>query len=288
MGGHILAKKKRSSQTQNVQNRNQGKSNTSSVSTENTNSKESNTLLTTFNQAAIIVLLFTALAYAYAASFKHGYHTYYNLNDYSLLKVDTSDLVHYFLAIFPLLASVLTLYILFRYLFLIPELLLKWKGVTSKIIISLIFLLFISPVMEWIFKINIYSNWYITIWCILFVLTLVYAFLPPIAQKYIQVVLSPFKPFKTIAILIFIVVLGFISFRLGLDSAEGQRKYLTFNQNNQELIVISNSGDKLIAAPFNKDKTTIEPTFYVIPIKNPIILKTKKLSKALKVTRVYE
>ncbi|MES1051942.1 hypothetical protein FOA24_22275 [Bacillus thuringiensis] len=101
-------------------------------------------------------------------------------------------------------------------------------------------------------------------------------------------ILSPFKPFKTIAILIFILVLGFISFRLGVESAEGQRRYLIFNQNNQDQIVISSSGNNLITAPFNKDKATIEPTFYVMPIKNQIILKTKKLSKALKVTPVYE
>ncbi|MEH7049898.1 hypothetical protein [Bacillus pseudomycoides] len=283
-----MAKKKRSSQTQNVQNRNQGKSNSSSVSTENTNSKESNTLLTTFNQAAIIVLLFTALTYSYTALFKFGYHSYYNLYDYSLLKVDTSDLVHYFLAVFPWLASALTFYIFLRYLFLIPELLFKWKGVTSAIILPLIALIVISPLIEWVFKINIYSNWYTTIWSIIFVLTLVYVFLPSIAQKYILVVLSPFKPFKTIAILILILFLGFISFRGGVESAKGQRKYLIFNQNNQEQIVISNSGNNLITAPFNKDKTTIEPTFYVIPIKNQIILKTKTLSKTLKVTPEYE
>lgn len=83
-------------------------------------------------------------------------------------------------------------------------------------------------------------------------------------------------------------MLGFISFILGVESAEGQRRYLIFNQNNQEQIVISNSGNNLITAPFNKDKNIIEPTFYVIPIKNQIILKTKKLSTALKVSPVYE
>ncbi|PFX65097.1 hypothetical protein COL37_31820 [Bacillus toyonensis] len=115
-----------------------------------------------------------------------------------------------------------------------------------------------------------------------------YDFLPPFVQKYIQVILSPFKPFKIIAILILILVLGFISFRLGVESAEKQREYLIFSQNNQEQIVISNSDNNLITAPFNKDKNTIEPTFYVIPIKNQIILKTKKLSKALKVSSLYE
>ncbi|WP_431170243.1 hypothetical protein [Bacillus cereus] len=115
-----------------------------------------------------------------------------------------------------------------------------------------------------------------------------YDFLPLIVQKYIQVILSPFKPFKIIVVLIFILVLGFISFRLGVESAEGQRRYLIFNQNNQDQIVISSSGNYLITAPFNKDKETIEPTFYVMPIKNQIILKTKKLSKALKVSSVYE
>ncbi|PWN11847.1 hypothetical protein CU072_30680 [Bacillus thuringiensis] len=283
-----MAKKKRSSQTQNVQKRKQGNSNTSSVSTENTNSKECNMLLTTFNQAAIIVLVFTALAYAYAALFKYGYHTYYDLTDYSLLKIDTSDLTHYFLTIFPWLAASLIIYILLRYVFLIPELLLKLKGVKSKIILSLMILLFISPLIGWIFKIDIYSNWYISIWCITYVFTLAYDFLPLIVQKYIQVILSPFKPFKIIVVLIFILVLGFISFRLGVESAEGQRRYLIFNQNNQDQIVISSSGNYLITAPFNKDKETIEPTFYVMPIKNQIILKTKKLSKALKVSSVYE
>ncbi|MED3358738.1 hypothetical protein P4414_26875 [Bacillus thuringiensis] len=283
-----MAKKKRSSQTQNVQRRKQGNSNTSSVSTENTNSKECNMLLTTFNQAAIIVLVFTALAYAYAALFKYGYHTYYDLTDYSLLKIDTSDLTHYFLTIFPWLAASLIIYILLRYVFLIPELLLKLKGVKSKIILSLMILLFISPLIGWIFKIDIYSNWYISIWCITYVFTLAYDFLPLIVQKYIQVILSPFKPFKIIVVLIFILVLGFISFRLGVESAEGQRRYLIFNQNNQDQIVISSSGNYLITAPFNKDKETIEPTFYVMPIKNQIILKTKKLSKALKVSSVYE
>ncbi|QPW51553.1 hypothetical protein G9298_28125 (plasmid) [Bacillus thuringiensis] len=283
-----MAKKKRSSQTQNVQNRNQENSNNSSVSTKNTNSKESNMLLTTFNQAAIIVLVFTALAYAYAALFKYGYHTYYDLTDYSLLKIDTSDLTHYFLTIFPWLATALIIYILLRYVFLIPELLLKLKGVKSKIILSLIILLFISPLIGWIFKIDIYSSWYISIWCITYVFTLAYDFLPPIVQNYIQVILSPFKPFKIIAILILILVLGFISFRLGVESAEKQREYLIFSQNNQEQIVISNSGNNLITAPFNKDKNTIESTFYVIPIKNQIILKTKKLSKALKVSSLYE
>lgn len=283
-----MAKKKRSSQTQNVQNRNQGNSNNSSVSTENTNSKESNMLLTTFNQAAIIVLVFTALAYAYAALFKYGYHTYYDLTDYSLLKIDTSDLTHYFLTIFPWLAASLIIYILLRYVFLIPELLLKLKGVKSVIILSLIILLFINPLIGWIFKIDIYSKWYISIWCITYVFTLAYDFLPLIVQKYIQVILSPFKPFKIIVVLIFILVLGFISFRLGVESAEGQRGYLIFNQNNQDQIVISSSGNYLITAPFNKDKETIEPTFYVMPIKNQIILKTKKLSTALKVTPVYE
>lgn len=283
-----MAKKKRSSQTQNVQKRNQGNSNTSSVSTENTNSKESNMLLTTFNQAAIIVLVFTALAYAYAALFKYGYHTYYDLTDYSLLKIDTSDLTHYFLTIFPWFAASLIIYIILRYVFLIPELLLKLKGVKSKIILSLMILLFISPLIGWIFKIDIYSNWYISIWCITYVFTLAYDFLPLIVQKYIQVILSPFKPFKIIVVLIFILVLGFISFRLGVESAEGQRRYLIFNQNNQDQIVISSSGNYLITAPFNKDKETIEPTFYVMPIKNQIILKTKKLSTALKVTPVYE
>lgn len=73
MGDLILAKIKRSSQTQNVQNRNQGKSNASSVSIKNTNSKGSKTLLTTFNQAAINVLLFTDLTYSYTALFKFGY-----------------------------------------------------------------------------------------------------------------------------------------------------------------------------------------------------------------------
>ncbi|WP_144508737.1 hypothetical protein [Bacillus mycoides] len=283
-----MAKKKRSSQTQNVQKRKQGNSNTSSVSTENTNSKESNVLLTTFNQAAIIVLVFTALAYAYAALFKYGYHTYYDLTDYSLLKIDTSDLTHYFLTIFPWLAASLIIYILLRYVFLIPELLLKLKGVKSKIILSLIILLFINPLIGWIFKIDIYSNWYLSIWCITYVFTLSYDFLPLIVQKYIQVILSPFKPFKIIVVLIFILVLGFISFRLGVESAEKQREYLIFSQNNQEQIVISNSGNNLITAPFNKDKNTIESTFYVIPIKNQIILKTKKLSKALKVSSLYE
>lgn len=62
-----------SSQTQNVQNRNQGKLNFFSVSIENTNSKGSNKLLTIFNQAAIIVLLFTDLTYSYTALFKFGY-----------------------------------------------------------------------------------------------------------------------------------------------------------------------------------------------------------------------
>ncbi|HDX9535744.1 TPA: hypothetical protein ROX87_005241 [Bacillus thuringiensis] len=178
-----MAKKKRSSQTQNVQRRKQGNSNTSSVSTENTNSKECNMLLTTFNQAAIIVLVFTALAYAYAALFKYGYHTYYDLTDYSLLKIDTSDLTHYFLTIFPWLAASLIIYILLRYVFLIPELLLKLKGVKSKIILSLMILLFISPLIGWIFKIDIYSNWYISIWCITYVFTLAYDFLPLIVQN---------------------------------------------------------------------------------------------------------
>ncbi|MCS6595214.1 hypothetical protein [Bacillus cereus] len=238
-----MAKKKRSSQTQNVQKRNQRISNSSSVSTENINLKENNIILTTFNQAAIIVLVFTALAYAYAALFKYGYHTYYNLTDYSLLRIDTSDLTHYFLAIFPWLATTLTIYILLRYVFLIPELLLKRKGVKSKIILSLMILLFISPLIGWIFEIDIYSNWYISIWCIIYVFTLAYNFLPPFVQKYIQVILSPFKPFKKIVILIFILVLGFISFRLGVESAEGQRRYLIFNQNNQDQIVISSSGN---------------------------------------------
>ncbi|XKK19792.1 hypothetical protein HFP66_30610 [Bacillus sp. A17A.1] len=283
-----MAKKKRSSKTQNVQSSNQWNSNISSVSTENTNSKESNMILTTFNQAAIIVLVFTALAYAYAALFKYGYHSYYDLTDYSLLKIDTSDLTRYFLEIFPWLATTLTIYIFARYVFLIPELLLKRKGVKSKIILSLMILFFISPLIGWVFIIDIYSNWYISIWCIIYVFTLAYYFLPPIVQKYIQVVLSPFKPFKTIAIIVFILVLGFISFRLGAESAERQRKYLIFNQNNQDQIVISSSGNYLITAPFNKNKGTIEPTFYVMPIKNQIILKTKKLSKALKVAPVYE
>ncbi|PEU23800.1 hypothetical protein [Bacillus wiedmannii] len=282
-----MPKKKRSSQTQNIQRSNQGNLN-NSVSIENTSSKEGNTLLSTFSQAAIIVLLFTALAYACAALFKSGYHTYYNLDDYSLLKVDTSDLTHYFLEIFPWLATTLTIYIFLRYVFLIPELLLKWNGVKSKIILSLMVLLFVNPLIGWIFNIDIYSNWYIIIWSIISVLTLVYDLLPPMGQKYIQVVLSPFKPFKPIAILIFILVLGFISFRLGAESAEKQRKYLIFSQNNQEQIVISNSGNNLITAPFNKDKNEIEPKFYVIPIKNQIILKRKKLSKALKVSPVYE
>ncbi|MDY0853904.1 hypothetical protein SPE26_24565 [Bacillus thuringiensis] len=280
-----MAKKKHSSQTQNIQKRNQGNSNTSSVSTENTNSKENNIILTTFNQAAIIVLVFTALTYAYAALFKYGYHSYYDLTDYSLLKIDTSDLTRYFLEIFPWLATTLTIYILARYVFLIPELLLKRKGVKSKIILSLMILFFISPLIGWVFIIDIYSNWYISIWCIIYVFTLAYYFLPPILQKYIQVVLSPFK---TIAIIVFNLVLGFISFRLGAESAERQRRYLIFNQNNQDQIVISSSGNYLITAPFNKDKGTIEPTFYAMSIKNQIILKTKKLSKALKVSSVYK
>ncbi len=44
----------------------------------------------------------------------------------------------------------------------------------------------------------------------------------------------------------------------------------------------------ILQCNFNKDKERIEPTFYVMLIKNQIILKTKKLSTALKVTPVYE
>ncbi|MFJ8531507.1 hypothetical protein [Bacillus sp. NPDC094106] len=282
-----MSNKKRTTQKQNSKSRNtqvQETSNSVSAQINNNETKNNNEFFKIISQATIIVLVLTALTYSFAALFKSGYHHYYQLDDYSLLTIDTSDLVHFFLVSFPYLLPLTVAYIAVRYTFLAPEFFLRKGGVKSITIAFIIILFFVPIFISWIFNIDKFDGRYILAWAFVTNCIVFYQFFPPKVQSILQFLLTPLKPYSVFFILSTFIFLGIGSFRLGVDTAKNQREYSIVTQDKEELIVISNRGNSLITAPFDKDTSTIESTFTVIPMKNQLTLKSIKLPKSLEVS----
>lgn len=265
-------------------------------SSENTEKKESNVLISTLSQAAIIVLIATALSYSFTALFKYGYHQYYDFMDYSLLKVDTSDLIHYFIVIFPILGQFFIIYLLLRFIFLLAIIPIKKGGGNHKAVNHFILLFVLYSLYSTIYKQTISSFWSAIIG-ITFGLLVLKPLYPRKIQSFIDELVTPFQPYKLSISILVVIFWGYCSIQLGYNSAENQKKYLlvdehhleqkkdaSADEHHLEQIVISNSGDNLITAPYNKEENTINSTFTVIPIKNKITLKTIILPEAIKVS----
>ncbi|WP_144537111.1 hypothetical protein [Bacillus thuringiensis] len=247
----------------------------------NNETKSNNGFFKIVSQATLIVLLLTALSYSFTALFKSGYHHYYRLNDYSLLTIDTSDLVHFFLVSFQYLLPLTISYFAVRYIFLAPEFFLRKGGVKSITIAFVIILFFIPMFMSWIFNIDKFDKRYIFAWAFVTNCIVFYQFFSPTVQSILQFLLTPIRPYKVFFILSAFIFLGIGSYRLGVDTAKKQEEYSIVTQGEEELIVISTKGNSLITAPFNKDTNTIKSTFTVIPMKNQLSLKTTTLTKNL-------
>ncbi|PFF51796.1 hypothetical protein CN357_03640 [Bacillus cereus] len=287
IGGFILANKNRTKQKQNnkSQNTQQVQETPDSASTKinNNETKSNNEFFKIVSQATLIVLLLTALTYSFTALFKSGYHHYYQLNDYSLLTIDTSDFVHFFLVSFRYLFPLTVAYVVVRYIFLAPEFFLRKGGVKSITIAFVITLLFVPIFISWIFNIDKFDNIYILAWAFVTNFIVFYQFFSPKVQSILQFLLTPIRPYKVFFILSAFIFLGIGSYRLGVDTAKKQEEYSIVTQGEEDLIVISTKGNSLITAPFNKDTNTIKSTFTVIPMKNQVSLKTTTLTKNLKV-----
>lgn len=282
-----MANKNRTKQKQKnkSQNTHQVQETPDSASTKinNNETKSNNEFFKVISQATLIVLLLTALTYSFTALFKSGYHHYYQLNDYSLLTIDTSDFVHFFLVSFRYLFPLTVAYVVVRYIFLAPEFFLRKGGVKSITIAFVITLLFVPIFISWIFNIDKFDNIYILAWALVTNCIVFYQFFSPKVQSILQLLLTPIRPYKVFFILSAFIFLGIGSYRLGVDTAKKQEEYSIVTQGEEDLIVISTKGNSLITAPFNKDTNTIKSTFTVIPMKNQVSLTTMALTKPLKI-----
>ena len=191
-------------------------------SSENTEKKESNVLISTLSQAAIIVLIATALSYFLAGLFKFGYHQYYELHDYSLLKVDTSDLIHYSIVIFPFFGATFTFYILLRLIFLFVIFLIKKGGGNHEVVNFFIIFIVFSLIYGYIYKLEA-SPLVIAIIVIIFALFIIKPFFPQKIQSLFDEVLTPFQPYKISISILGVIFWGYSSIQRGYNSAEAKK-----------------------------------------------------------------
>ncbi|MEC5238564.1 hypothetical protein [Bacillus mycoides] len=247
--------------------------------------KEKNQSSIFLTQAAIVVLLLTALTYSFTALFKYGYHSYYKLNSLSLIKIEMNDLLNYFLMVFPFILPSLMAYILIFVTIVKPfQHAMNWKKLDKQVHYTLIILLIIYVPLSLVFNVKILNHWisYI-IPLVIELLFLSYKHLPQQIQTILKYLATPMHSYKYLTILILFVFIGLTSFQLGRNIAKEQEDYLIFKKDNVDYVVISSSNNNLISAPLNLDNRSIDPVFKVVSQTDNILLQNVSFPKGIKV-----